>query len=90
MIASIAPAVLFPISIPIAIYDDPGTALLSWLPIFPAAFCIEKSTCRSVTCGGAADVPRDLRKQCPTVLVISGRFWKFADFSLTHRGPARG
>ncbi len=42
MVASIAPAVVFAISIPIAIYDDPGTALLSWLLIFPAEYFIGK------------------------------------------------
>jgi uncharacterized membrane protein len=42
MLASVAPAVIFALSIPIAIFYDPGTALLSWLLIFVAEFLIGK------------------------------------------------
>src|SRR5262249_41055554 len=42
MIASIAPAPVFAISIPIALFVDPGLALLSWILIFPAEFFIGK------------------------------------------------
>jgi uncharacterized membrane protein len=42
MIASVAPAVVFAVSIPIAILGDPGTALLCWLLIFPAEYFIGK------------------------------------------------
>jgi uncharacterized membrane protein len=42
MIASLAPALVFLISIPIAVLADPGWALLSWLLIFPAEFFIGK------------------------------------------------
>jgi len=42
MLASIAPAVVFVLSIPIAIYNDPAHAVLSWLLIFPAEFFIGK------------------------------------------------
>jgi uncharacterized membrane protein len=42
MIASVAPAAVFAISIPIAVLYDPGVALLSWLLIFPAELLIGK------------------------------------------------
>jgi len=42
MLASIAPAVVFAVSIPIAIFYDPGIGLLSWLLIFPAEYFIAK------------------------------------------------
>ncbi len=42
MLASLAPAVIFLVSIPIAIFHDPSTALLSWLLIFVAEFFIGK------------------------------------------------
>jgi uncharacterized membrane protein len=42
MLASLAPAAIFLLSIPIAIFYDPGTALLSWLLIFVAEFLIGK------------------------------------------------
>jgi uncharacterized membrane protein len=42
MLASLAPAVIFLLSIPIAVFYDPGTALLSWLLIFVAEFLIGK------------------------------------------------
>ena len=42
MIASIAPALVFAISIPIAVLGEPGLALLSWLLIFPAELFIGK------------------------------------------------
>jgi uncharacterized membrane protein len=41
LIASVAPAAVFAISIPIAL-ADPGLALFSWLLIFPAEFVIGK------------------------------------------------
>ena len=43
MLASLAPAVIFGLSIPIAIFYDPGVALLSWLLIFVTEFLIAKS-----------------------------------------------
>jgi uncharacterized membrane protein len=42
MIASLAPAAVFAISIPIALLWDPGTALLSWLLIIPAEYVVGK------------------------------------------------
>jgi uncharacterized membrane protein len=42
LIASAAPALIFLVSIPIAIYVDPGYALLTWLLIFPAEYLIGK------------------------------------------------
>ena len=42
LIASLAPAVVFAISIPIALLGDPGLALLSWLLIFVAELLIGK------------------------------------------------
>jgi uncharacterized membrane protein len=42
MLASLAPAVVFLFSVPIALFYDPGTALLSWLLIFAAEFLIGK------------------------------------------------
>jgi uncharacterized membrane protein len=42
MLASIAPAAVFALSIPIAIFYDPGIGLLSWLLIFPAELLIGK------------------------------------------------
>lgn len=42
VIASVAPAVVFAISIPIAVLYDPGLGLLSWILIFPAEFFIGK------------------------------------------------
>jgi uncharacterized membrane protein len=42
MIAATIPAVVFAISIPIALFYDAGTALLSWLLIFVAEFLIGK------------------------------------------------
>ena len=42
MLASIAPAAVFALSVPIAILYDPGVALLSWLLIFPAEYFIAK------------------------------------------------
>jgi uncharacterized membrane protein len=42
MIASLAPAVIFVISIPIATLFDPGLGLLTWILIFPAEFFIGK------------------------------------------------
>jgi uncharacterized membrane protein len=42
MIAALAPAVVVAISIPIAVFIDPATALLSWLLIFVAEFLIGK------------------------------------------------
>jgi uncharacterized membrane protein len=42
LIASVAPAVVFAISIPIAVFGDPGLALVSWVLIFPAEFFIGK------------------------------------------------
>jgi uncharacterized membrane protein len=41
MIASVAPAIVFVVSIPIALVDA-GVALLSWLLIFPAEYLIGK------------------------------------------------
>ena len=41
LVASLAPAAVFAISIPIALVD-PGLALISWLLIFPAEFFIGK------------------------------------------------
>jgi uncharacterized membrane protein len=41
LIAALAPALVFAISIPIAL-ADPGLALLSWLLIFPAEFLLGK------------------------------------------------
>jgi TMEM175 potassium channel family protein len=40
MIASVAPAAVFAVSIPVAIWYDPGTGLLLWLLIFPAEWFI--------------------------------------------------
>jgi hypothetical protein len=40
--ASLAPAVVFGLSIPVAILYDPGIGLLTWLLIFPAEFFIGK------------------------------------------------
>jgi len=42
MIASVAPAVVFAMSIPIAIFGDPALALLAWLLIFPTEYLIGK------------------------------------------------
>jgi uncharacterized membrane protein len=42
VIASVTPAVVFTISIPIAVFGDPGLALLSWILIFPAEYFIGK------------------------------------------------
>jgi uncharacterized membrane protein len=42
MIASIAPGIVFAVSVPIALFVDPGLALLSWILIFPAEFFIGK------------------------------------------------
>ena len=42
MLASIAPAAVFALSIPIAIFYDPGIGLLSWILIFPAEYFIAK------------------------------------------------
>jgi uncharacterized membrane protein len=42
MLASIAPAAVFAISIPVAIWYDPGVGLLTWLLIFPAEFFLGK------------------------------------------------
>jgi uncharacterized membrane protein len=42
MIAALTPAVIFGVSIPIAILIDPGTALASWLLIFVAELLIGK------------------------------------------------
>jgi uncharacterized membrane protein len=42
MLASLAPAAVFAISVPIALLYDPGMALLSWLLIFPAEYFIAK------------------------------------------------
>ena len=42
MLASIAPAIVFAVSVPIALFVDPGLALLSWILIFPAEFFIGK------------------------------------------------
>jgi uncharacterized membrane protein len=42
LLAALAPAVVFAISVPVAILDDPGHALLVWLLIFPAEYFIGK------------------------------------------------
>ena len=42
MLASLAPAAVFALSVPIAIFYDPGIALLSWILIFPAEYFIAK------------------------------------------------
>lgn len=42
LIASTAPAAVFAISVPLAVFVDPGLALLSWLLIFPAELLIGK------------------------------------------------
>ncbi len=42
LVAAFAPALVFAISIPVAILIDPATALLTWLLIFPAEFFIGK------------------------------------------------
>ena len=42
MIAALAPATIFLLSIPVAIYVDPGTALSMWVLIFVAEFLIGK------------------------------------------------
>lgn len=42
MLASIAPAAVFALSIPIALFYDPGIGLLSWILIFPAEYFIAK------------------------------------------------
>jgi uncharacterized membrane protein len=42
MLASLAPAAVFALSVPIAIFYDPGVALLSWLLIFVVEFFIGK------------------------------------------------
>jgi uncharacterized membrane protein len=42
LIASTTPALVFAVSIPIAILVDPGLALISWLLIFPAEYFIGK------------------------------------------------
>jgi uncharacterized membrane protein len=42
MIASLTPALVFAVSIPLALLVDPGLGLLSWLLIFPAEFFIGK------------------------------------------------
>ena len=42
MLASLAPAAVFALSVPIAIFYDPGVGLLSWLLIFPAEYFIAK------------------------------------------------
>jgi uncharacterized membrane protein len=42
MLASTAPAAVFALSVPIAIFYDPGVALLSWVLIFPAEYFIAK------------------------------------------------
>jgi uncharacterized membrane protein len=42
MAASLAPAVVFVLSIPVALLVDPGLGLLSWLLIIPAEFAIGK------------------------------------------------
>ena len=42
MLASLAPAAVFALSIPIALFYDPGIGLLSWILIFPAEYFIAK------------------------------------------------
>jgi uncharacterized membrane protein len=42
MVASVAPAAVFLLSVPVAVWYDPGTGVLMWILIFPAEYFIGK------------------------------------------------
>jgi len=42
MVASLAPAAVFLLSVPVAVWYDPGTGVLMWILIFPAEYFIGK------------------------------------------------